>query len=332
MLQNLKADIIYYKTNTDFEMEFNLCGCCRMRLLTDKSPDSKNFVHNLARAVSRSRIIIVAGSLFGEDGIISMVATAISKKLVAVDNTSYGISCDDEIKIINGAIPLVTPDGIFGGCIIESGPQTMILLTESKEVRKTIMNTLIHPYIKDICNLETPAEPVSDITPAEEQEEIAEETEELLEVAEETEEIDEFAEEITEEPVEEAVETQEETEEMPEEEPEEAEDIILSKGMIFEEKAEAEVVLDEFYEDTDDADQFIFNTETLNDFKDLEESVEEEEEEMMPPRFLNIPILILIIILFVVLAALVFFTIYAPLQQGVTPAVYLEDIYNTLFT
>ena len=30
MFQNLKVDVIYYKTNTDFEMEFNLCGCCRM--------------------------------------------------------------------------------------------------------------------------------------------------------------------------------------------------------------------------------------------------------------------------------------------------------------
>ena len=52
MFQNVKVDIIYYKTNTDFEMEFNLCGCCRMRLLTDKSPDRKTAVHSLARAVS----------------------------------------------------------------------------------------------------------------------------------------------------------------------------------------------------------------------------------------------------------------------------------------
>ena len=37
----MKVDVIYYKTNTDFEMEFNLCGCCRMRLLTDKAPDRK---------------------------------------------------------------------------------------------------------------------------------------------------------------------------------------------------------------------------------------------------------------------------------------------------
>ena len=47
MLQNIKVDIIYYKTATDFEMEFNLCGCCRMRLLTDKAPDRRSMVQNL---------------------------------------------------------------------------------------------------------------------------------------------------------------------------------------------------------------------------------------------------------------------------------------------
>lgn len=150
MFQNMKVDIVYYKTNTDFEMEFNLCGCCRMRLLTDKSPDRKTMIHSLARAVSRSQIIIVVGSLFGEMGSISSVAGAIGTKTALVDNKTYGIKSDEEINIISGSTPLVTSDGIFGGCIIESGPQTMILLTENKVVRKNLMFTLIHPYIEEI--------------------------------------------------------------------------------------------------------------------------------------------------------------------------------------
>lgn len=154
MFQNIKVDIIYYKTNTDFELEFNLCGCCRMRLLTDKAPDKKTLVHDLARAVSRSRVILIAGSLFGEDGIIEIIARAISKTLTEVDNRLYGISDGSSIKIINGATPLVTSEGYFGGCIIESGPQAMILLSDNKAVRKTVMNTLIHPYIEELCALE----------------------------------------------------------------------------------------------------------------------------------------------------------------------------------
>ena len=157
MFQNIKVDIIYYKTATDFEMEFNLCGCCRMRLLTDKAPDRKSMVHNLARAVSRSRVIIIVGSLFGDEGVLSTVAGAIGKPLSPIDNKLYGISEGGEISVINGATPLVTPDGYFGGCIIESGPQSMILLSDSKSVRKTIMTTLIHPYIEELCATELKA-------------------------------------------------------------------------------------------------------------------------------------------------------------------------------
>ena len=177
MFQNIKVDIIYYKTATDFEMEFNLCGCCRMRLLTDKAPDRKSMVHNLARAVSRSRVIIIVGNLFGDEGVLSTVAGAIGKPLSPIDNKLYGISEGGEISVISGATPLVTPDGYFGGCIIESGPQSMILLSDSKSVRKTIMTTLIHPYIEELCATELkakaentvqkpqPAEPVTPPVP-----------------------------------------------------------------------------------------------------------------------------------------------------------------------
>ena len=154
MFQNIKVDIVYYKTNTDFEMEFNLCGCCRMRLLTDKASDKKTLVHDLARAVSRSRVIIIAGKLSGEEGIIEITARAIAKTVTKIDKSLYGIKSENIISVINGATPLVTPDGEFGGCIIESGPQSMVLISDDKAVRKTVMNTLIHPYIEELCALD----------------------------------------------------------------------------------------------------------------------------------------------------------------------------------
>ena len=154
MFQNMKVDIVYYKTNSDFEMEFNLCGCCRMRLLTDKATDRKLMVHSLARAVSRSRIIMVVGPLIGEEGSIATTASAIGSSLEKVDNKLYGIRTDAPINIIAGATPLVTSDGFFGGCIIERGPQTMILLSESRTVRKTIVENLIHPYISELYAIE----------------------------------------------------------------------------------------------------------------------------------------------------------------------------------
>lgn len=154
MLYNLRSDIIYYKSSSDFELEFNLCGCCRMRLLTDKPSNKKAFVHSLARAVSRSRVILIAGPIFGEENTIEIVSQALAATTEVVDNAAYGISSDDEISIIKGALPLVSNDGSFGGCIIESGPQTMILLTDNKALRKNIMSTLIHPYIAELYTAE----------------------------------------------------------------------------------------------------------------------------------------------------------------------------------
>ncbi len=198
MFQNMKVDIIYYKTNTDFEMEFNLCGCCRMRLLTDKSPDRKTMVHSLARAVSRSRIILVVGSLFGESGSIASIAGAIGSQLSVTDNKTFGIKSNDEIKIISGSTPLVTSDGIFGGCIIESGPQTMILLTDNKAVRKALMQTLIHPYIEELYanELKEKASQASDII-SDNSFENSEDTDELI--LESDRELEEPTEELTEE-------------------------------------------------------------------------------------------------------------------------------------
>lgn len=149
-MQNLKLDIIYHQYPSDFEMEFNLRANCPTRLLTDKTSDKKGFVKALARDVARSRVIMCCGQLFGSEGLISTVAKAIGAGTAACDNKTYGINSQDDIYIINGSTPLVTPDGYFGGCIIESGPQTIILLTENKTFRKAIMKNLIHPYLVEI--------------------------------------------------------------------------------------------------------------------------------------------------------------------------------------
>ncbi|MCQ2450278.1 MAG: hypothetical protein MJ132_08880, partial [Clostridia bacterium] len=176
MIQSIKVDVIYFTIPTDFEMEFNLGGCCRMRLLADKANDGKDFIRSLSRAVSRSRVIICCGPLFGEVGLISRVATAIGRPLSKAENATFGIQGEQEIDIIDGSMPLVTKEGVFGGCVIESGPQSIILLTESKSVRKTLMGALIHPYIEGLSRKSTTpaATENKDETPAEEP--IAEET------------------------------------------------------------------------------------------------------------------------------------------------------------
>lgn len=173
MQQNIKVDVIYYLSPSDFEMEFNLCGCCHMRLLNEKTKDRKEFVKALAKAVSRSKIMILCGPLFDDNGLINIVSTAIGKSTEVINNAEFGINYDDKINIIEGSIPLVTPEGLFGGCIIESGPQAIVVLSENKSVRKTIMNNLIHQYIYELSLL-----PENALTRAEEKEEQSEDIEE----------------------------------------------------------------------------------------------------------------------------------------------------------
>lgn len=182
MYHNIKVDVIYYNTPADYEMEFNLAGCCRMRLLNDKTTSVKAFLHSLSRAVDRSRIIMTVGPLFGENGLLSVVAQAVGRPMVPIDCAMYGLQSETPVSLIDGATPLVDENGILAGCIIESGPQIMILLTENKMARKSVMSSLIHPYIAQIANEEpesTPEESAETVTPAVPAEDLAPEAEPL---------------------------------------------------------------------------------------------------------------------------------------------------------
>lgn len=370
MLQNLKVDIIYYKTNTDFEMEFNLCGCCRMRLLTDKASDKKTLVHDLARAVSRSRVIIIAGKLSGEEGIIETTAKSIAKTLTEIDKSMYGIKSEESISVINGATPLVTPDGEFGGCVIESGPQSMILLSDDRELRKAVMKTLIHPYIEELCTLEIKAkakdtaqevsavvaspEPIPDNASEETNapaDAVADETQEETEGTE-----DGNATEITEAETEVAVETETETEaeaeaEAETEEPADkplsafssnADGVTLEGGMIFE--TDDRPVAEPSYTE-EESGLFIEPEKPPKNrmgYRSHDYALDEDENSPYhtPDDFTgerkslisgNLPILVISVLLLIVLAVLCYCIFYVPAKDGVTASAYLHETFNTLF-
>jgi hypothetical protein len=332
MFQNIKVDVIYHNTATDFEMEFNLCGCCRMRLLTDKTPDKKSLVHSLARAVSRSRIIIVVGSLFGEEGTVSVIGEAIKSGTTTIDNNLYGIKSNENVSILRGSTPLITSEGFFGGCIVESGPQTMILLTESKNVRKTILNSLIHPYIEELyaadLNPKAEEEPTEEneipvifdeeantetVEQPDEEENSDETAVELTEALEETEDIS--LEEVAVEETEEQFTKIEELslEEETAEEPEEAEDVfVMSNENIYgKEKVEIEEISSGNADYFEDDDYTYVSVSRKGNF--------------------NLPILIISIILLVVLAVLCYCIFYVPSTEGVSASQYIKEIYETLF-
>ncbi len=295
MLENFKTDIIYYNTASDFELEFNLCGCCRMRLFNDKCADKKSLLLSLSRAVSRSRVIIVTASLFEENNIFKTVASAIGSDIETVDNNQYNIASDAEITIIKGSLPLVTEDGIFGGCIIESGPQSLIVLTDNQSVRKIIMKNLIHPYIKEITSGNNDDTPYN--TEIITQQDLAEtETDKTEENIADTEEN--------------ALITDQDHDTYEQEDPTHyySEDNLLFTNTSADTYTEEDNDNDYFYGDSD----YYVNT-------DDEKS-----------SAFNIWMLIISIILLVGLTVLCYCIFYVPTKAGISPSAYLKDIFNIM--
>lgn len=344
MIQNIKVDLIYYSTASDFEMEFNLCGCCRMRLLTDKADDRKALVGSLSKSVSRSKVIIACGNLFGDEGIIKTVAAAIGKTTVAADNKAYGINSSEDIEIIDGSVPLVTPEGIFGGCIIECGPQSIICLTDSKSVKKALLKELIHPYISQLSVISenSPAPQVIFEEEAKEEEvaEISEEAEGIAEEAEDsnqeeqTEATEEIIEEVSEESVEEASQEAEEApfddtenfsfitdkEEFSEEDTkneEQTEDSPLTFDMHIEPEAPKRDAKS-YYE------YFVPNSE-----EDIFISEDEEFDNLKPNSSkLNAFIIIIAVLLLIMLAVIGYFLLFIPLANGQEISTYINEFFS----
>lgn len=324
MFQNFKTDIIYYNTATDFELEFNLCGCCRMRLLNDKCADKKTLLASLSRAFSRSRVIILTAPLFDGSNIIKTVSVAIGKSVEKVDLATFNINSTTDIEITKGSVPLVTADGIFGGCIIESGPQTLIMLTDNKSVRKTIMKDLIHPYIEELAA----GNPDTKIQPE------AESTEEIItEVVPEqdTEAVEEIGDELGDMLV---------TDETSQQSQEEInEEYYESEELITEEDDEPEDQLDEGYY-TEDINLYTENEiDSKSSSADKEENEDDgyydeyyiEEPEDKKNSAFNICLIVISAILLLAIAVLCFCIFFVPASSETTPAVYLKEIFNTMF-
>ena len=337
MFENFKTDIIYYNTATDFEMEFNLCGCCRMRLLNDKCSDKKSLLLSLSRAVSRSNIIIISAPLFSNENITKTVATAIGTTAETLDNDQYNINSNAEIQIIKGSTPLVTADGAFGGCLIQSGPQTLILLTDNKGVRKNIMQNLIHPYVKEIfvCNLQKPNDEAAEdtdssptepetITTAEETQLITEEPKESEEVQAETEEA-EATEEIEE--AEQLITDSNEDSQEENYEYEETENLIITPDN----EESTPYIPEEFENLFTDIEKIDDDELPEDDDFYYEGNYYTEAPEERPSAF-NFWFIIISIILLITVAILCVCIFYIPTKAGLEPTVYLQEIFETMFS
>ena len=330
MLKNLKIDIIYYNTPSDFEFEFNLGGYCRCRILNAKCATLKETINKLALAVTRSTVVIIVGKLLGENGFVAPVAKSIGKNLAPVDHRKFHITNPEPISLIEGSLPLVTSSGDFGGCIIESGPQSIVMLTDDKPLRDKISNELLSFYLTSLSRI-----PEEDIEIINKENTVKEEVKDDPETIEPlvTEEVieaqaEEPAAEIIEEPVKE---NEEETSE------EEIESTFIDIGIeedsvdVFSgaEKDDDIFLINDteekdnssYFEDSDNS-ELIFE----NDF----EENEAEEETYRPTKkssALSTVLLILVIVLLLTVGALLYFLVYLPGLDGINTLDYIKEVF-----
>ncbi len=152
MSKDVKIEIIYFKSDTDVSLEFGLHGNYPVRLLSSSSNNLSEFFNLLKRAVSRSEIIITVGGYSNDEFLPKFIARAINKELVIPDYNKQGIMANEKFELPKGANPLSSKGKYFGGFLIESGPQTIISLTDNREIRLDIVNNIIVKYIEEHHN------------------------------------------------------------------------------------------------------------------------------------------------------------------------------------
>ncbi len=153
-MASIKIDVIYYKTSSDFEFEFNLSGCAGIRLFKEKLESPKGLVTSLAKDVARSKVIIVVTDLDTQNSCVETLSKAIGLPVVSANKEEYNIISENDCHIFSGATPLVTKSGVFVGFICESGPQSIIVLTSNRALRHEIMDSYVHKYIFNVAQVE----------------------------------------------------------------------------------------------------------------------------------------------------------------------------------
>ena len=333
MLQNLKIDIIYHETPSDFEFEFNLGGCCHCRVLNNSTSSPKELIGCLPKAVGRSRIIIVVGNLNQPNGLYLLISKAIGHKLINVSAEEYGIIESSDTTVIEGSLPLVSSDGLLAGCIIESGPQSIILLPDEKILRKDVAENLVFQYVSAVSRTpDTDSVIVSD-SKAEEKEAASEETVEVIpeekDVTDEEDEISLTAAEFTNEEAEpQADNVSEEVSEAFEQEAVEAKenDETESGSVIISKEEDENAFYDIFADEKEEANkEYVYAEETETEY---DESNEYDDAQPTKDRSMNILIWIIIGLMFIIIGILAYMLIYIPMKNGINITDYVKQIFN----
>lgn len=153
MSKDIRIDVIYYKTPIDVTLEMQLYGEYPLRLLNSSCNDLRSFFHNLKRAVKRSEIILVVGGYGEGENIPGFLARSIGQKCVIPNYGKEGIITDAKHILPKESRLLKLKSREFCGFLIEHGPQTIISLTDDRELRLQIAKEYLGDYIAEHHNV-----------------------------------------------------------------------------------------------------------------------------------------------------------------------------------
>lgn len=154
MIPDLTLEVIYINQPTDFKMEFELCSSSNIRFLSMAVKDRTEFLTALSKSVVRSRAIVTVGSFNPLDKLYvpKIIAKATGYELKAVEKEKFGISSKSEILLPEKSLPLLDAEGNLAGCVLENFDQTIIMLTNDRELRHKVVTDLVCPYLKLFAN------------------------------------------------------------------------------------------------------------------------------------------------------------------------------------
>lgn len=146
---DVRIEIIYFKQDSDIKLEFGLSSDYPIRLLSSRVSDEVSFLKRLKTASLRSPIIITVGGFCDDTYLPEIVAKATNLQMTEMDSGKYKSENTGTVLLPSGAVPIIYSDGSFNGCVIESGPQSIIMLPEDDTNRMKLLKELIIPYISE---------------------------------------------------------------------------------------------------------------------------------------------------------------------------------------
>ncbi|MBQ7288899.1 MAG: SpoIID/LytB domain-containing protein [Clostridia bacterium] len=147
MAGNIKLEIIYYKTEPDAMLEFGLQGNFAMRILSSRAQNAAEIIAALKKASVRNEFIVVVGG-FEDKEVVQVISRAIGREAVPVSQYTEAAQ-NEEILVPTDAIPLVAENDCLCGAVIESGYQSILLLSGEKQRRDMVLKPLLLPYLTE---------------------------------------------------------------------------------------------------------------------------------------------------------------------------------------